>query len=593
MMPDPSEIERPWLDAYPPGVPPTYAYPDVTLPRFLDDAARDFPNALATRYDGAGLDYVELRRLVDETASGLAGLGVEPGTRVATLLPNLPVTVAVAFATWRLGAVLVPLDPRLPSLEIERVLDDSAAQVAVTLPDVATTLAGLALPALRTVVVTHPRAWRQVGRLARLARRLPLAGDRPRLPPGADFESVVFADVLAAGTRPQPRHLGEPGDVAVIAYTGGTTGQRKGVVLTHTNLVASAFQARLWIPDVQAGRERVLAATPFSHLFGLTLGMLTAVLSAATLVLPDAPDGRSLVATIVAERPTMFPAVPALLRAVTEAPEAVRADLTSLRACMSGAAPLPPDIASRFVDLTGQARVRECYGLSEAGPLTHANPIYGRAEVGRIGLPVTDTVAIVVDPDDPARRLPPGQAGELAIHGPQIMAGYHGDPDATDTVVHDGWILTGDIVVVDEAGSFALVDRKKEVIVTDVAAVFPREVEEVLIHHPAVDDAVVAGRPRPDGAAEITAAVVLRPGARVRAEQLASHCEHHLPPHAVPAQIDIRDTLPTGSLGKVSRHRLVAELDGQSDAPIQDAATGRADDRPHDPDLARDETHLR
>lgn len=556
VMPDPEELARPWVAAYPPGVPPTYRMPPVPLTRFLDDAARDFPDVTATRWLGASIDYAQLRASTDQLAAALARLGVVQGSHVAVALPNLPAFVLVAFATWRLGAVLIPLPPDLADPELLALLEESEAEVLVAQTTAVPQVNRLRprLPLLAHVITTGAHEW--LSRRRRLlapvvARR---AGWYRRLRPDDD---VLPMSRLLGEAAPEVRQAAVgPQDTAAILFTGGTTGERKGVVLSHGNLVANTFQARLWVPDIQAGRERILAVLPLSHAYGLTMCMLTAVLTAGTLVLlPDLDVGRMLDA-IDRERPTLLPGAPVIYRALADAPDVTEHDLGSIRACVSGGAPLPASVATDFERLTSGARLREGYGLTEASPLTHANPIYGRHEHGAIGLPVTGTVAVVVDPDDPGRVLPTGMPGVLAVHGPQVMQGYWRRPEETAAVLRDGWLLTGDIAVRDEQGAFRIVDRAADVVWIGQQQVFPTDVEEVLAAHPAVAAAAVVGLGDP---ARLKAFVVLGPRTRVEPATLLAHCREHLPPAAVPDEIQVRDTLPHNVLGKVLRRVLVDE----------------------------------
>ncbi|MBW3658046.1 MAG: long-chain fatty acid--CoA ligase [Actinobacteria bacterium] len=557
-MPDPASIARPWLASYPPGVPPTYRYPDVPLTRFLDDAARDFPGAVATSFLGAELSYEELRDATDRFAGALQDLGVAAGDRVAVVLPNTPAMVIATFATLRLGGVVVPLNPLEVDTELRRELADSGARVAV----VATVL----VPRFRVLLdevdtLEHVVAsgiedwlpWRKRIVYPLVARRR--GGGYRRLTArdgAASFTELLHAAAPVGRQAPVTRD-----DPAVLQYTGGTTGVPKAVGLTHGNLVANSFQARLWVPDIQAGRERLLAVLPFFHVYGLTLGMLTGVLSAATLILLPRYDVDEVLDAIDRSRPTLFPGVPSMYRDIALHPEAADHDLRSIRACVSGAAPLTPDIARRFEEITGGARLREGYGLSESGPLTHANPIYGRSEHGRIGLPVTDTVAIVVDPDDPTEVLPLGTPGELAVYGPQVMPGYWHAEDETALVLRDGWLLTGDIAVQHEDGTFSIVDRKKDVVIAGGFNIYPHDVETALLLHPGVAQAVAVGIPDDRRGETVKAYVVLKPTAtRVTAGELTEHCRQHLAAYKVPTAIELRDELPRTRIGKVLRREL-------------------------------------
>jgi long-chain acyl-CoA synthetase len=552
-MPDPAAVDRPWLSSYPPGVPATYAWPEVTLPRLLDDAARDFPDLEAVLAGGGAWTWDEVRSLASAVAGGLQARGVGPGDRVGLALPNGPAAVAVAFGTWRAGAVLVLLDPELPRPVRDAVLDGTRPRLTVAAHADWPEAAG-------TVVVTTAGDWRPApGRLARMWSRLRTRRSRPPSDAGAEAPALAWDDLVADPAGDTPRWPTVPVDApAVLAPTGGTTGHRRIVTLTHRNLVANAFQARLWVPDVQAGRERVLAATPFTHPFGLTVGLLAGTLSAATLVVPDERDGTALAASLADHEPTLFPAVPALLEDLVAAADEGSVDLSSLRVCLVGGAPLGPELAARYRAMSGQGRLREGYGVSEASPLTHANPVYGRAHHGRGGLPVTGTVSVVVDPDDPTRVLPTGRVGLLAVAGPQVMAGYWDDPEATAAVLRDGWLLTGDLAVTDASGHVEIVDRVVDVVVTSAGAVFPGDVEQVLLDHPAVTGARARAHPTLEGTDEVVADVVLDPATadlEETAEALAAHCAAHLPPHAVPARIDVVDAPAEGDDPTVIRHR--------------------------------------
>ncbi len=581
-MPDPASIDRPWIAHYPPGVPPTYRYPEVPLTRFLDDAARDFPGSPATHFEGATLDYDSVRDRVDRFATALRELGVVKGDRVAVVLPNIPAAVIATFATLRLGAVVVPLNPAEVDEELARQLTDSGARVAVVLAPLVERFQALQadLPGLEQLVSTGIEdwlPWRKRLLFPLVGRR---AGTYRRHRPADGIASMTDLIDHAVPIGRQEPVTAE--DLALLQYTGGTTGVPKAIALTHGNLVANSFQARLWVPDIQAGKERLLAVLPFFHVYGLTLGMMTAVLSAATIVLAPRWDVDDILDLIDAQRPTLFPGVPTMYREIALHPDAPNHDLRSIRACVSGAAPLPPDVARRFEEITGGARLREGYGLSEASPLTHANPIYGRSELGSIGLPVTDTVAIVVDPDDPTRLLPVGEAGELAIAGPQVMHGYWHADDETALVLRDGWLLTGDVAVQNPDGTFRLVDRKKDVVIAGGQNIYPSEVEDVLRRHPAVAQAVVIGLPDERRGETPKAYVVVKPGApEVTVAELTEHCRQHLAAYKVPTAIELRDELPRTVIGKVLRRRLRSEEADRPDlvvgglpAPASEEAAG-------------------
>jgi long-chain acyl-CoA synthetase len=558
-MPDPASVPRPWLDAYPPGVPASYAYPLVPLTRLLDDAAKDFPETEAIHFLGYRLTYRQLLDKVDRFAAALSELGVRKGDRVGLILPNCPQHVVALFAALRIGAVVAENNPLYTEAELEHQINDAGCKVLVCLDPIYAKLARLK-GRLRTV--EHIIATGIQDALPFPKNLLfPVKGKRDgtyaKIPEG---EGVLRMTDLVNRTAPTATQVPvEPAsDLAMLLYTGGTTGVSKGVMLTHYNLVANAFQGRLWLPDVQAGRENVLCVLPFFHSYGLTTCLTVGMLSAATLTLLPRFDVDTVLKTIDDRKPTLFPGVPTIYVALNNAPDVKKYDLSSIRACLSGAAPLPVEVARTFEELTG-GKLREGYGLTETSPITHANPIYGRAKKGKIGLPVTDTVCVLMDLDDPTKPAEEGQPGELAIHGPQVMAGYWNRPEETAEVLRDGWLLTGDIATIDEEGYVAIVDRKKDMIIAGGYNVYPRDVEEVLFRHPKVAKAVVAGIPDAYRGETVKAYIVLKEGQRATAEEVDAFCRSELAAYKVPTAYEFRDELPETMVGKVLRRLLVEE----------------------------------
>jgi long-chain acyl-CoA synthetase len=552
--PDPAVLERPWIANYPPGVPPTYDVPDVALTRFLDDAARDFPDRPALISPQGTADHITLRRRVDVVATVLAGLGIARGDRVVVALPNHQTTPVVLLALWRVGAVPVPVPPALEITRLAGILGDATPSAIVADPDTLHALVdqpGL-LPAI--VVLVDGREWRE-RRLPRLpgTRRL----RRPRLHRLPDDVISLAASLEDGGDRRTLPAGPAPADVALLAYRPDAD-EPRGAVLTHANLVANAFQARLWVPDIQAGRERLLVADPLHDLSALTLGMLTGLLAAATVVLLDHPEPAEVAAAIEEHRPTLFPTSPARLAALVADDAAGRRDLGSLRVCVTGKEPLAREVAEELERLSG-ARVREGFGLLEASPLTHAQPVYGRAVPESMGLPVTDTVAIVVDPDDLSRLRAPGEPGLLLVSGPQVAAGYHNRPEETRESFVDGWLVTGDLATSTEDGVFHHVGRVDEVAERDGVIVAPRRVETVLERHPGVDRAGVGFIDGP----QLIALVERRRRARVGSDELLAHCRAHLTPPSVPDRIELVDHVPLTAVGTVARSELRRRLTGR------------------------------
>jgi long-chain acyl-CoA synthetase len=544
--PDPSSLERPWIESYPPGVPPTYRLPEVVLPRLLDDAARDFPDRPALIADGTTIDHAELRDRVDQVTTALTDLGLRAGDRVIVAVPNGATAPALYFACWRLGAVVVPVAPELPADRLQAVIQDAGATAILGTRATVHTLAQQGvLPGVAVVVTGQewPRR-RRLGRRRVVARRASRDG------------ATTLAELLVAdGVRTAPAPP-SPDDPALLSYRPRAR-ELRGVVLTHANLVANAFQARLWVPDIQAGRERVLVADPLHEPLPFTVGFLAGILSAATLILLDRPDAGELALAIERERPTLLPVLPA--RLVDLLDDAVsRRDLGSVRVCLAGGAPLDPQVAAAVEGRTGGARVREVYGLAEAGALTHAQPVYGRSVPTSMGLPVTGTVAVVVDPSDLAKIRPVGEPGMLLVTGPQIAQGYwHRDED-TAASFRDGWVVTGDLVTVDEAGVFQHVGRADEVVDRQGHLVSPRRVEAALQRHPGVERAGVVA-----SGDLLLAAVVTARRSRPDPDALLAHCRAVLDAWAVPDHVTLVDELPETAAGDLARDVLRRELAGR------------------------------
>jgi long-chain acyl-CoA synthetase len=442
-MPDPASLPRPWLASYPPGVPPTYVRPEVPVTRLLDDAARDFPDSAAAVRGRIQLSYAELLDRVDRFAAALRTLGVEQGTRVLVALDNRPAAVVSLFAVWRLGGVVVQLGTETGVLG--RAAEETEAALLVCDVDDVPEVNGLrpGLPRLDHVIVDDTADWYR-GPRALLARARARRAGRYR--PSSSDEVERLAD-LVEQAEPGTGQVRLPADEpALIQY-----GVRGGgaAILTHANLVAAAFQARLWVPDTQAGRERVLALLPFATSSGVAIGLLAPVLSAATVVLARS-EPEVVLAAIEEREVTLLVAYAHDVAKVVSHPDVAETDLSRLRVGLVFGGTLEPEAAADFEERSG-VRLRDVHGTARA-PITHANPIYGRSSRGQLGLPVTDTAAIVVDPRDPRRVLPAGEAGELAVHGPQVGRRLLGEPDRVSRA--GGWLVSGDRVVMRPSGIF-------------------------------------------------------------------------------------------------------------------------------------------
>jgi long-chain acyl-CoA synthetase len=542
-------------------------YPRISVFTMLERSARTFPDSVALAWFGRHLSYRLLLREVERFSAVLAGRGVGKGDRVALILPNTPHYVIAWYATVRLGAIVVGSNPLSTQRELQQQLRDCDPKVVVILDllwaDFAAVLATLGL---RDVVVARlgdymPFGKRQLAPMLRLRRAQRAQGKPwPPVPSGAPVR--WWTDLLRAAWPVPPVANVDPGaDVAALVYTGGTTGVPKAAMLSHSNLVANAMQASAWV-GLQDSKEAILGALPLYHSFGM-LAMNAAILVAGKLIpIADPRDPHQVLEAIDTERPTFVPGVPRLFIALNESPLTPRFHLESVRACVSGGAPLPQAVADRFERITHGAKLVEGYGLTEAAPLTHANPIDGPGKPGTIGLPVPDTDCRIIDLRDPDTEVPPGDRGELCVRGPQVMLGYWGHPEETARTIINGWLHTGDVATVDHSGYFRVVDRIKDTIIVSGFNVYPTEVEDVLYRHPKILRVCVAGVPHPATGEAVKAWIVLRAGTSATAQEImqwSRNPKEGLAGYRAPTQVEFRDTLPEALQGKVLRRVLQEE----------------------------------
>jgi long-chain acyl-CoA synthetase len=548
---------RPWLASYAPGVPADAVVPEESLSQMLEGSARRYGNRVALDFFGTATSYAEVAAQVSRAAEALRILGVGAGDRVALVLPNCPQHVVAFYAVLRLGAVVVEHNPLYTETELRHQLTDSGATVVVCWDRTAELINGLrAATAVKTVLAVDLRTalpWRM-----RLALRLPVARARAAR---ADMSGPVPLGVLhweefASSTGPlDPAHpLPRPGDMALLQYTGGTTGIPKGAILTHRNLRANAAQGRAWMPGLNDGEETVYAVLPLFHAYGLTLCLTFAISIGATLVLLPRFDLEQMLDAIRRRPPTFLPAVPPIYARVAAAARDRGVDLTSIRYAISGAMALPPAVAEQWEAVSGGLLV-EGYGMTETSPVALGNPAASTRRPGTVGVPFPSTWIRIVDPDDPSQDVGPGQAGELLIRGPQVFAGYWNRPEETAAVLlPDGWLRTGDIAVADGEGFVRIVDRIKELIITGGFNVYPSEVEDVLRELPEVDEAAVVGlRGGSDVGEEIVVAILPTAGLTVDPERVRAHARDRLTGYKVPRRIVIVDELPRSQVGKILR----------------------------------------
>jgi long-chain acyl-CoA synthetase len=600
----PPVVPRPWTRQYDPGVPAALDYPAVRLDELLRRTAQRYPALTALDFVGRRTTYRALDEAVDRIAIGLRRLGLEPGERIALFLPNCPQLVIGFQAIWRAGCVVVPTNPRATVPEFVRQLADAGASAAFVAEPAR--LLGVAdiPPSVRHLIAADPiddlpLPLRIVARLRKVAgmrdasrRDASSWGDAPRqgdVPmPGAP-RVTAFRALLRDGVGDRVASTVGPDDPAALLYTGGTTGLPKAAVLTHRSLVANACQLGAWARGLDDGAEVMLSALPLVHGYAMTACMNVAVLRGWTQVLvPDPRDVDRLLAAIERTRVTVFPGVPTLYAAICGHPTVTsgRRDLHSIEACISGAATLPSGVQREFERLT-DGRVVEGYGLTEASPATHCNPLGGRGRSGSIGLPLPDTDCRLVDVETEATPVEPGRPGVLCVRGPQVMAGYWQRPQETTQVLRrddDGrtWLHTGDVAVMDDDGYFRIVDRKKDVIVAAGGLkVYPNEIEEILSTHPKVRLSAVIGVPVGGADQRAKAFVVLREGERADETEILAFLAARVAPYKLPKAVEFRVELPLAFTGKVLR-RVLADEERRAAVPAERAERPRRRARAQD-----------
>ncbi len=559
------QIQRPWLKHYPEEIPHTLNYPDQSIVQFLLDAVLRYPEHTAIHFLGKQISYRQLHDEAVRLAKGLLALGIEEGDRVAIMLPNCPQAVAAYYGVLLAGAIVVQTNPLYVERELEQQLADSGAVAILTVDLLYPRLARVrgkqpeagAVPQLRSVIVTSIKDGLPFPKNLLYPIKQRKEGFKADIPYGS-YGIVAYRKLLTLGLAeaelPSPaRGKG----LAALQYTGGTTGTPKGVMLTHRNLVANALQTVAWCYRTEEGKERFLAALPLFHVFGLTVLMNMAVLRAGTLILLPRFEAEAVIQTIGKQKPTIFPGAPTMYVALLHHKAAARSDLSSINACISGSAALPLEVQEQFERITG-GKLVEGYGLTEAAPVTHCNPIWGKRKIGTIGLPFPDTEAAIIDPVT-GQRLPAGELGELVVRGPQVMLGYWNKPAETAAVLQEGWLRTGDLATMDEEGYFTIKDRLKDVIIAGGFNIYPREVEEALFEHPAVKEAAVIGVKDAYRGETVKAFIVFKEGWTVSSMQLDQWCRARLAPFKVPQHYSFRESLPKTMIGKVLRRKLQEE----------------------------------
>lgn len=564
---------KPWFTHYEQGVPQTVAIPEIPLPQLLTEAAQKYPNNVAIRMIlkylplglsiGSKMTYRELSEASDRFAAALQKLGVQQGDRVSLMLPNLPQYVIAYFGVMKAGAVVVNTNPTYTPRELRHQLEDSGAKVIVMLSGLYERLAQIRehTKVEQVIIADVPDSlgWPFKNLVAKQVRASGMMKD---LAPSADIHA--FYTLLNSAPSKPAAHTPQLDDTILFQYSGGTTGTPKAAMLTHRNLVANAIQMRAWFAKAEDGKERILGALPFFHVYGMTVAMLFAVKTGSELVITPNPRETSLVLDIIQNQHiTLYPGVPNMYIGIINHPKVKDYNLRSVKACLSGGAALPVEVAQKFKEITG-GNLCEGYGMTELSPVATANPIFGQSRAGSIGLPVPNTdvriVSLAPDANGVYAPLNVGEEGEIVVRGPQVMKGYWGRADETaNTIDKEGWLHTGDIARMDDDGYFYIVDRKKDLIIASGYNIVPREVEEVLFMHPKVLEAAVAGVPDPKRGETVKAFVILKEGQQATVEEIRDFCKENLAPYKVPTAVEFRKELPKSQIGKVLRRLLVEE----------------------------------
>jgi len=549
---------KPWVAHYEPGVPPTLEYPAMTLHGLLEQTAERYPERLATIFLGAKLPYRALNEAANRFAHALLNLGVKEGDRVALMLPNCPQFLIAFYGALKAGAVVAAMNPLYTTREIEYQLNDAEAETLVTLSKFYPTVEAVRRKtALQRVIVTNIKEYLPMARRT-LFTLFKERKEGHRVSLRRDAPTHWFQGFLAAPrTSSTPGIAVDPSAAALLQYTGGTTGTPKGAMLTHSGLVANTLQIRSWLSDFQEGAETMLLVLPLFHVFGMGACMSVMVQGAGTMILLPQFKTHDVLQALSKHRATLFPGVPSMYVALNNSPELPAVDLTSLRHCFSGAAPLPQEVQERFEAHIG-GRLVEGYGMTEANACI-ITPLRGARKRGSIGVPIPDVEARIVDVETGVRTLAPGEIGELVVQCPQQLHGYWRKAEDTAQVLRDGWIYTDDIARMDDDGFFYIVDRKKEMILSGGFNVYPRDVEEVLYLHPKVREAAVIGLPDAFHGERVKAFVVPHDGEVPSADEIIAFCRKHLVVYKVPTQVEFRDSLPKTLIGKVLRRVLMEE----------------------------------
>ncbi len=563
---------KPWLQYYDEGVPASIDYPPIPLDKLLEESAEKHPEHPAIVFGGSvgsrvmdsALSYSELNDAVNRFAAAMQNLGIKKGDRVAMFMPNCPQLIIAYYGTMRAGGISVPSNFLYTAKEIEKQLLDSGAEIIVVLSSYYALVDSVRENTrLRHIVVANVKEYfPPLLKLMFTLLKEKKGGHAVKI---SNENDIWFQSLLKNANKTPQSVVTTQDDTACLIYTGGTTGIPKGAELTHRNVLSNAVAGSYWSHSREA-KEVSIGALPFFHSYGMTAVMNMTIATAGTMVLiPDPRDVLHIMGSISKHKATLYSAVPSSYTRINTHPDVSKFDLSSVRVCLSGAAPLPKKVQETFQDITG-GKLVEAFGMTESSPATHVNPL-DRNKIGTIGTPWPDTDVRIVDIDTGEEELPQGEIGEMIMQGPQVMKGYWRMPTETANMLREHpsigpgkWLHSGDIAFMDEEGYFRIVDRKKDMIICGGYNVYPRNIEEVLYQHPAVKEAGVVGMMDEYRGETAIAFVVLKEGMSASEQEIIDHCAEHLAKYKVPSKIIFRTSLPMTAVGKVLRRELVKEL---------------------------------
>lgn len=531
--------KKAWLAHYPESIAAEVNIPSKSMPEMLQEITAMYPQNNALSFYGRKITYGELQKAVYGFAASLQKNGIQKGDRVAIMLPNCPQYVISYYGTLAAGAIVTQVNPMLVEREVEHIMNDSGAETLVVLDALYPRVKSVQNNTkLKNIVVVS------------------LQPSEATFVPDKKFDAFL----LEGKGQYTPVNIEPEHDIAVLQYTGGTTGRSKGAMLTHRNVLANCIQTYEFFKErTKIGREKYLTVIPLFHVFGMTACMNFAIFTANESILLPRFELEEVLNTIKNEQPTVFPGVPTMYVAITNHPRAEEYGISSIETCNSGSAPMPVELLHDFERKTG-AQILEGYGLSEASPVTHCNPPFSERKPGSVGIGYPSTEYKVVDLATGTEEVPVGELGEVIIRGPQIMKGYWNMPEETASTLRDGWLFTGDIARMDEDGFLYIVDRKKELIIASGYNIYPRDIEEVLYEHPAVQEAVVIGAPDAYRGETVKAVLVLKAGKTASEEEIISYCKQNMAAYKVPSIVEFREELPKTNVGKILRRALREEL---------------------------------